>query len=105
MVESSLRITKKHLALRCSEFLENVFGSAGSANVLTSGSIGGGNSEVFVNIPDFTQFKNTFGSESDLPGGPSQPTYNVAMDANLDGMLDAIDYAKFKHNFGAAWSF
>jgi hypothetical protein len=82
-----------------------LFGSAGSNNVLTAGFIGDGNSEVFVNNPDFTQFRNTFGSESDLLGGPYQPNYDVSMDANLDGFLDAIDYAKFKHNFGADWSF
>jgi IPT/TIG domain len=82
-----------------------LFGSAGSANVLTSGSIGDGNSQVFVNNPDFTVFKTTFGSETDLPGSPYQPYYNVSMDANLDGILDAIDYAKFKHNFGADWIF
>jgi hypothetical protein len=82
-----------------------LYGSAGSANVLTAGSIGDGNSQVFVNSPDFTVFKNTFGSETDLPGGPYQPYYNVSMDANLDGVLDASDFARFKANFGADWVF
>jgi Bacterial Ig-like domain (group 3) len=75
---------------------------------LTSGPgsyIGDGNSEVFVDSPDFNEFKNTFGSETDIPGGPGQPFYDVAMDSNLDGILDATDFSKFKPTFGTDWIF
>jgi Bacterial Ig-like domain (group 3) len=80
-----------------------LYGSAVGSENTVSGSIGDGGSEVVVTSPDFSEFKNTFGSESDIPAGP--PAYNVAMDANLDGVLDATDFAKFKTNFGADWTF
>jgi len=56
-----------------------------------------------VDATDFNLFKNAFGSESDIPAGP--PVYDVRMDSNLDGVLDASDFSKFKINFGADWSF
>ena len=70
---------------------------------MISTMIGDGNSEVVVTSPDFNQFKNTFGSESDIPTGP--PAYVVSMDSNLDGVLDATDFSKFKNNFGVDWAF
>jgi hypothetical protein len=82
-----------------------LYGSAYTPDNTLSSSIGDGGSEVVVDAPDFLLFKNTFGSESDLPGGPAQPTYDVSMDANLDGVVDASDFAKFKDNFGADWTF
>jgi hypothetical protein len=82
-----------------------LYGSAFAGDNTVSPTIGDGNSEVVVDSPDFNLFKTTFGSESDLPGGPGQPTYNVAMDSNLDGVLDATDFLNFKTNFGADWTF
>jgi hypothetical protein len=60
--------------------------------------------EVVVDSPDVSPFEITFGSESDLPGGDGQPTYNVALDFNLDGFLDSLDSWQFEHvNFGLDW--
>ncbi len=80
-----------------------LYGSAAASENVLSPSIGDGNSEVVVTSPDFNLFKNTFGSESDIPAGP--PAYNVALDSNLDGVVDATDFSKFKSNFGADWAF
>jgi uncharacterized repeat protein (TIGR01451 family) len=80
-----------------------LYGSVVNADNIVSNSIGDGNSEVFVDNGDFSQFRNTFGSESDIPAGP--PAYNVGFDSNLDGFVDNSDFSKFRTNFGADWSF
>jgi fibronectin-binding autotransporter adhesin len=82
-----------------------LYGSVAASDNIVSSTIGDGGSEVVVDAPDFSLFKNTFAAESDLPSGPSQPFYDVALDSNLDGVIDATDFAKFKANFGADWVF
>jgi hypothetical protein len=80
-----------------------LYGSADNNDNSISPTFGDGNSEVFVDIGDFNQFRATYGSESDIPGGP--PAYNAAYDSNLDGFVDITDFNKFRTNYGADWSF
>jgi hypothetical protein len=82
-----------------------LYGSAYAPSNAVSGTIGDGGSEIVVDSPDYNLFKTAFGSETDLPGSVGQPTYNVAMDSNLDGDIDAADFSNFKSNFGTDWTF
>ena len=78
-----------------------LYGSLPGDNSLTSGTIGDGNSEVFVDTGDFSAFSATFGSESDQ----SSPPYNPYMDGYLTGFVDTSDFSLFSKTYGADWSF
>ena len=83
-----MRTSSSRLVADVSTGFWALYGAAyGPSNIL-SGDIGDGNSEVVVDSPDFNLFKLAFGSESDIPLGP--PDYNVSMDFNLDGFVDAL---------------
>ena len=66
-----------------------------------SGTIGDGNSEVYVNAVDFGIFKAAYGSESDI----ASPVYNPFMDFNLDGYITSNDFVAFKQTFNTDCSF
>jgi len=70
---------------------------------LLSPIVGDGNSEVFLDGNDFTEFKNAFNSLADS----SMPGYDVAMDNDLDGFYDGDTFTAFRTSFNALkdWAF
>jgi hypothetical protein len=78
-----------------------LYGSLPGDNSLTGGTIGDGNSEVFVDTGDFSAFQATFGSAS----SSSSPPYNPYLDGYLSGFVDTSDFSLFQKSFGADWSF
>jgi hypothetical protein len=78
-----------------------LYGSLPANNSLTSGTIGDGNSNVFVNNADYTALKMAYNSESDL----SFPSYNVFLDSNLDGFVNNSDFSAFKKTYNTDWIF
>ena len=101
-VASQITANSQNMASNYSTEFWKLYGSLSADNSLTSGTIGYGNSEVFVDAGDYNAFKSTFGSESDLSG---PPVYNPYMDSNLDGYIDACDFNAFNASFGTDWSF
>jgi hypothetical protein len=76
---------------------------SGTTVNIGTGYLGDGNSEVFLDGNDYTEFVSAFNSLTDS----SQPDYDIAMDFDLDGYYDGATYAAFVASFNSLkdWSF
>jgi len=79
------------LRKRLSNQVIGASGIAGLTYSLINGDINGDNR---INLADFAQFRNAFGS------GPSNSNWNALADLNGDGHVNLGDFAIFRNNFG-----
>jgi large repetitive protein len=101
IIASKVHANSQTLAVNQVTTFWKLYGSLPANNTVTPAAIGDGNSEVFVNNNDYTAFKSTYNSESDL----SSPQYNAFLDSNLDGFIGNGDFNAFKKSYNSDWSF
>jgi hypothetical protein len=70
-----------------------------------SANIGDGNSEVFVDANDFNLFRLMLDSGADSSNTYGPPYYSVAMDYDLSGFYDTVDFNAFVNYQSTDWIF